>query len=704
MNPVFRHHHVTDHPGDSADSTPNGGVDNWTDPADQTWTPWPGSDAAGSPFEPTPPDLNLFGAVPAVEEPPSSGTGTGTIITYGPGTGLVINVAYDSTVTGLMTSNPTLYAEYIGAVQAAVNFYEAQITNPVSINITFGYGEVNGNPIGGAAGESEYFYNTFSYATLYNAAKNILDAPSASAVQKAAFATLSATDPTNGNGLFRVDVAEQKALGLGSNTGTDGFVGISSTLPFSWTEPNAVGGNYDAVAVFEHEISEVMGRSDALGAADFNNPSLRDYTLLDFFHYAAAGGASNAAFGSAAGVLNEPFVSGYNASLQSYFSYNGTTVTLPYDTPAQVAAGDDVADWTNTVSSDSYGFAIQGQTGLVSPTDLQAMNVLGYDLACFLPGTQIATPTGEVPVENLALGDRILTHRGGSQLITWIGRGKALATRGRRNAATPVIVRKGALADNVPNRELRITKGHSLYLDGVLIPAEFLVNHRSILWDDRAQEVDVYHVELATHDVLLANGAPAETYRDDGNRWLFRNINDTWRQDAKPPCAPVLTGGPVVDAIWHRLLARSGPRPGLPLTSEPDLHLLVDGCRIDGRLRPNGVYVFRFTTAPGAVHIVSRAGVQDELGLARDPRALGVALRQIFLWRGRYLTIIAADDPRLRQGFHAYEEDNDFRWTDGDAVLPASLFAGTNGAFDLELHVGCSTHYPLFDDQTRTAA
>ena len=73
-----------------------------------------------------------------------------------------------------------------------------------------------------------------------------------------------------------------------------------------------------------------------------------------------------------------------------------------------------------------------------------------------------------------------------------------------------------------------MTKGHSFHLDGVLIPVEFLVNHRSILWDDRAQEVSIYHIELETHDVLLANGAAAESYRDDGNRWLFQNANTGW--------------------------------------------------------------------------------------------------------------------------------------------------------------------------------
>jgi hypothetical protein len=55
------------------------------------------------------------------------------------------------------------------------------------------------------------------------------------------------------------------------------------------------------------------------------------------------------------------------------------------------------------------------------------------------------------------------------------------------------------------------------------MPAEFLINHRSILWDDPAREVKLCHVELETQDVLRANGAPAAGYRDDGNGWLFQN-------------------------------------------------------------------------------------------------------------------------------------------------------------------------------------
>jgi hypothetical protein len=322
-------------------------------------------------------------------------------------------------------------------------------------------------------------------------------------------------------------------------------------------------------------------------------------------------------------------------------------------------------------------------------------------LICYCKGTHILTDHGEVPVEHLREGDHVRLFDGRTAPVIWIGQGQVLATRGQRSVATPVIVRKGALADNVPNRDLHITKAHSLYIDGVLIPVEFLVNHRSILWDDRAQEVSIYHVELEDHDVLIANGAPAESYRDDGNRWLFRNANSGWDAPPKPACAPVLTGGPVVDAIWRRLLDRAGSRRGVPLTSDPDLHLLVDGQRLDGMKRPHGGWLFRLADVPRCVRLCSRAGVPQELGFARDPRSLGVALRWITLRQGTRSRMISADDERLEQGFHSFEADNKFRWTDGDALIPHALFADLYGSLEIELNVTGTMRYP--DDGERVA-
>jgi hypothetical protein len=258
-----------------------------------------------------------------------------------------------------------------------------------------------------------------------------------------------------------------------------------------------------------------------------------------------------------------------------------------------------------------------------------------------------------------------------------------------------VIVRKGALADNVPHHDLRVTKGHSLYIDGVLIPVESLVNHRSILFDDQAGEVKFYHIELATHDVLLANGAPMESYRDDGNRWLFRNANSGWALPPHAHYAPLFTTGSTVDAVWRRLLERAGPRPGLPLTNEPDLHLLVDGRRVDALDRRDGDYVFRLPAKPRNVLICSRAAVPQELGLARDPRMLGVAIRRIALVQAERQHAIDPSHASLTDGYHAYEPENGIRWTNGNAELPTSLFAGMSGAGLLMLHIGnAMAQYP----------
>lgn len=323
---------------------------------------------------------------------------------------------------------------------------------------------------------------------------------------------------------------------------------------------------------------------------------------------------------------------------------------------------------------------------------------------CFCRGTLIRTSSGDVPVEALAIGDRVVTLSGAAKPIIWIGMGRVLVTPGRRSAATPIIVRRGALADDMPNRDLRITKGHSLYLDGVLTPAEFLINHRSILWDDRAQVVEFYHIELRAHDVLLAEGAPAETYRDDGNRSLFQNANSGWSGLPKPPCAPVLTGGPIVDALWHRLLDRCGPRPAVPLTDEPDVHLLVDGRRVDALRHPGGYYTFGLPNRPAEVRLVSRAASPAELGLARDPRLLGVAVRQIRLWQGARLRLLDAADHALAVGSHGFEPDDDLRWTDGNALLPATLFAGIDGPCELEVLTCGTARYPLLASPAARAA
>jgi len=104
------------------------------------------------------------------------------------------------------------------------------------------------------------------------------------------------------------------------------------------------------------------------------------------------------------------------------------------------------------------------------------------------------------------------------------------------------------------------------------------------------------------------------------------------------------------------------------------------------------------------VRLASRAASPAELGLARDPRVLGVAVRQIRLWQAERLSLLDAADPTLAEGFHGFEPDEDLRWTDGNALLPAALFAGIDGPCELEVLTCGATHYTQHADPAERMA
>ena len=103
---------------------------------------------------------------------------------------------------------------------------------------------------------------------------------------------------------------------------------------------------------------------------------------------------------------------------------------------------------------------------------------------------------------------------------------------------------------------------------------------------------------------------------------------------------------------------------------------------------------FALPNRPDAVRIVSRAAVPQELGFARDPRSLGVALWRVIVRQGTRLHVANADDPRLVHGFHAFEADNNFVWIDGDAALPMTLLSEfSGGPLEIVLMVACKARY-----------
>ena len=144
-------------------------------------------------------------------------------------------------------------------------------------------------------------------------------------------------------------------------------------------------------------------------------------------------------------------------------------------------------------------------------------------IICFGDGTLIGTPSGEVPIEDLEIGDLVLTEEGGIKPIRWIGR-KYLDSLflARAQHLRPILVRAGALGEGIPHCDLILSPNHRVllrdwraeYLFGeseVLVAIKTLVNDSNILWAENPVGVTYYHILLGTHEVLLANGVSAES-------------------------------------------------------------------------------------------------------------------------------------------------------------------------------------------------
>jgi Hint domain len=192
----------------------------------------------------------------------------------------------------------------------------------------------------------------------------------------------------------------------------------------------------------------------------------------------------------------------------------------------------------------------------------------GTDLGiapCYCRGTHILTDKGEMAVEDLAIGDRVVILSGKARPIRWIGQraydGRFVAGN---TAVLPICIGAGALADGVPMCDLWVSLGHALYIDGVLVPAEQLVNGATIIQETAVDGLEYFHIELDTHDILFAEGAPAESYIDCDNRLMFANGSTIPRRPAALGLLRAAAGVGVAGAVGDPHPAarkRDGARP-----------------------------------------------------------------------------------------------------------------------------------------------
>lgn len=301
------------------------------------------------------------------------------------------------------------------------------------------------------------------------------------------------------------------------------------------------------------------------------------------------------------------------------------------------------------------------------------------NVPCFARGTRIVMPSGEVAVEDLRIGDRVLTASGDVRPIVWIGQRSVDCTRHpRTDLVHPVHIRPDAFAEGRPKRDLFLSPDHALFCDGALIPVHCLINGATIL-QEKTPSVHYFHIELDRHDIVLAEGLPAESYLNTGNRAQFENgaAHISLHADFTPrgwddanACAPLCTRGPIVEALNQRLWQRAVALAS-GTSADPDLRVEVDGRVFQPAVVRGKLYRFLLPGHAREARLVSRSGVQ-----------VGAILID-----GR---IVGLDSPALAEGFYPAEPNGAEPWrrTDPAARLLLPDRFGHPGSQLLEMRLG----------------
>lgn len=205
----------------------------------------------------------------------------------------------------------------------------------------------------------------------------------------------------------------------------------------------------------------------------------------------------------AAGILEITHINGVAVDPgESVTLTTGEIVTLTVDGTLQVEASSTEGDtiFTYTVSD-----------GTNSDTAYVTLSTV----PCFVAGTLILTPDGEVPVDELQPGDKVITHDSGPQPVRWVG-SRTIAAQG---AFAPIAIAENALGQH---RELVVSPQHRVLIrdalsqllfgeDEVFIAAKDLVNDHNIRRLEGGT-VTYVHIMFDTHEVVFSEGLATESF------------------------------------------------------------------------------------------------------------------------------------------------------------------------------------------------
>ena len=374
---------------------------------------------------------------------------------------------------------------------------------------------------------------------------------------------------------FNYNIAPGTTIGQSVVNQPDASFSGSFSLKVNYSDNGAIS----SISIVDPNLRTVVPGSsnvDSKFDAQFNNASsISSYTAVTGDHQGAS-----VAVDSKTGIITLTFDA---PATNTAYTNDYNRVTFSFSDPSVLTAtpSNNISNSINVENLTQQYWTEDGcDNSIMTPFAYKDHIVLNETIPCYVKGTRIATANGLVAVEDLQLGDQVLTVEGKAEPVIWLGHHTINCHRQvKADKAYPVCIEKDALDDNVPSRNLYVSPDHSIYIDGVMIPAFAIVNGLTIQQPRTEQFVTYYHVELPSHQAIYAEGVAAESYLDTSsdNRKFFKASSESSNVHAiaaqYPPCpegveawrhiwdtqgyAKLVMSGPVLESVKMRLQRRA---------------------------------------------------------------------------------------------------------------------------------------------------
>ncbi|NVN28711.1 Hint domain-containing protein [Asaia siamensis] len=307
-------------------------------------------------------------------------------------------------------------------------------------------------------------------------------------------------------------------------------------------------------------------------------------------------------------------------------------------------------------------------------------------IPCFLAGSMILTESGPKKVENISIGDMVVTFNGNMNLtrkVVWIGRKEIIVDKSLKDdiSGYPVRIKKSAFAEDSPCDDLLVTAEHCVFVDNCFVPIRMLVNGDSIFYDKSIKNFTCYHFELEQHCVVSANNLLTESLlRSEGH--IFENLITSVKEEKIiNECSPPIkinTEAGFVEKIYRRLVERCAGSENqatdtTAISRESCVCLkLPDGRIIHPIKKSVNLYKFKIPGRISKFNILSRSSRPCDIEgvYVDDRRNLGLLMENISIFHSQgFLELKDFFIDQSLNGWNNLEKSRDCRWTTGNAEI-----------------------------------